>query len=64
MERCPIHNVINSGVPVRCLICEPDVAEAVRERTPISAEDITDDDVERIERCLTRTYAEHVALTN
>jgi hypothetical protein len=64
MERCPIHNVIKFGDPVRCLYCEPDQREALAERTPINADDMVDADYERFERVLARTYAEHSALMN
>jgi hypothetical protein len=67
MERCPIHNILKFGFPLRCLICEPDTDEAIAERKKMTSEDIdnmTDADVERFERVLARTYAAHSALTN
>jgi hypothetical protein len=64
--RCPIHNRILIWTD-RCRLCWPDNGEWEMANRPWGAaevEELTDEQAESFDRCLTRYHAEHCALNN
>ena len=60
-DRCPVHNRLTEGG--RCRWCWPDDADFKAAEAP-PADPMTDDDLERFDRCLIRLDAQHKAATN